>query len=216
MTGWWGGWDADATARQAVTLGASQEPWELARALELVRSVSPRTVVEIGCDRGGTLYAWCETGARVYGITLADNGAATGGSGLALENHGAFVLIGDSHDPHMPTALRSVMEGEPLDVLVIDGDHAAAGVRADLAAYGPLVEPGGLILLHDITSVPDGLRPVEVSQVWAEIRDRYVTGEIRHPEGPAQGWGVIRVQPCDQFAELIRECPGSGTAATRT
>lgn len=213
--------------------GASQDPWELAAAMDLVRGVLAEsgglnpTVVEIGCDRGGTLAAWRSLTGLVYGVTLADNSAATGGSGLDLDPHGAVIITGDSHEAATRAALVRELRGgawscaQPgvaspcgvcggclfaeadvrgsVDVLFIDGDHSAAGVRADLAMYGPLVRPGGVILLHDIRSVPDVARPVEVPLVWAEAVSRYETAEITNPEGPAQGWGVIRVRDGDGF-----------------
>src|SRR4029450_3513816 len=46
-------------AREAVRRGAVQKVPELERLVALVRERRPRTVVEIGTDKGGTLFAWC-------------------------------------------------------------------------------------------------------------------------------------------------------------
>src|SRR5918994_5418053 len=46
-------------AREAVRRGAVQKVPELERLVALVRERRPRAVVEIGTDRGGTLFAWC-------------------------------------------------------------------------------------------------------------------------------------------------------------
>jgi hypothetical protein len=236
VSGWWG-WSDEPEVRAAMEAGASQDPWELAAAVDLVRDLGPQVIVEIGCDRGGTLLAWRGVCERVYGVTLADNSGATGGSGLPLETYGATVVTGNSHAPWTRAALLREIRGgwscshaettapcgmcagcavdwdaarseRPVDVLFIDGDHSASGVRSDVAMYGPLVREGGLILLHDIHSVPDGLRPVEVPQVWAELAGRYDTTEITNPVGPAQGWGVIRVTEGARFAE-----PAPGAAS---
>ena len=112
-------------------------------------------VVEIGCDTGGTLFAWRQVADEVIGITLADNSYATGGQGMPLVSHGADVCIGDSHDPDTLASLVGMLNGRPIDALILDGDHSIAGIRADLADYGPLVRPGGLVLLHDIASDDD-------------------------------------------------------------
>jgi hypothetical protein len=204
--GWWGGYVDELAVRQAMAFGASQDPWELTAAMKLAAEVNPEIIVEIGCDRGGTLYAWRALCPRVYGITLEDNSASTGGSGLGLETHGAMVLVGDSHEPLARRWLLSCLidaedprSYQPVDVLVLDGDHSAAGVRQDVSDYGPLVREGGLILLHDIDSVPDVFCPVEVKQVWPGLKARYATEEIRNPDSGGQGWGVIRVQPGDVF-----------------
>lgn len=205
MTGWWGGSGDDPVTRQALAYGASQHPEELAAVVELARSARPLIIVEIGCDRGGTLYAWRQICREVYGITLADNGQDAGGSGLPLERHGAQVHVGDSHSPAARAWLCNHLYATNLDrwcplvdVLAIDGDHTYEGVWADLEMYGPLVKPGGLILLHDIHSVPPHPEfRLDVPRVWAEcVAAAYDTSEI-HAGGP--GWGVIRRQVSDSF-----------------
>jgi cephalosporin hydroxylase len=172
---------------------ASQYPDELAEALEVITKVEPSVIVEIGCDGGGTLYAWRQICDRVYGITLADNSYETGGGNRPLVDHGAVVHIGDSHDPTSVAWLRQQLDGDPVDVLIIDGDHTARGVLADFDAYSPLVRPGGLILLHDI-AVTNDLR-AQVHMVWPELASRYhTTKEIRSAQQPPYGWGVIRTE----------------------
>lgn len=199
MSGWWGD---DGLHRPviagAMAAGASQDGWELGMALIAVADLSPAVVVEIGCDRGGSLYAWRSVAERVLGITTADNSYETGGSGEPLEPHGAEVLFDDSHYSRSLDWLIVALDDAPVDALVIDGDHTEAGVRADLADYGPLVRPGGLILLHDIGTVGDPR--AEVHKVWPALAATYETTEIRNPEG-GFGWGLIHVRPGDRFEE---------------
>ena len=98
---------------------------------------------------------------------------------------------------------------EQIDALVLDGDHHVAGVRQDLADYGPLVRPGGLILLHDIGYTPDPR--AEVWQIWPELARRYATGEVRNPAG-GPGWGVIECSGEDDFALAA---PGAASRPSR-
>jgi Methyltransferase domain len=208
VAGWWGGPHADPLVRQAMMLGASQDPGELGMAMELVGALDPlAVVVEIGCDRGGTLFAWRTVCERVYGITLPDNGWDTGGSGLPLEAHGAVVRFGDSHDPASLDWLRGELNSEPVagrldghlvDALVIDGDHSAAGLVADLVMYGPLVRVGGLVLIHDINSTHDPR--VQVPEVWHRLRAEYDAAQIEAEDDGGPGWGVITVREADRFA----------------
>jgi predicted O-methyltransferase YrrM len=58
-------------AREAVREHhAIQQEQELAVLVDLVDRISPRFIAEIGCDAGGTLFAWRSLCNAVYGITL--------------------------------------------------------------------------------------------------------------------------------------------------
>lgn len=175
---------AERISRQAMRWGASQNPEELPAVIELVMAARPDVIVEIGCDRGGTLYAWREVCCRVYGITLERN--ADSGTAPCVD-HGAEVFYGDSHDPATLDWLQGKLGGAPVDVLVVDGDHHLAGVMADLDDYGGLVRPGGLIMLHDV--LPDQYPEVEVWKLWPRLREMYRTELI----GDVLGWGVLHV-----------------------
>ncbi len=179
-------------ARQAMRCGASQDEDELAQAISLVQSISPEVIVELGCDRGGTLYAWRCICPKVLGITWADN-ADSGGAVCAT--HGAAVRGGDTHDLKSLTWLMGRLDSL-VDVLVVDGDHHEEGILQDLRMYGPLVRPGGLILMHD--RVPECFPEVHVWKVWPKLREMYQTSEI----GSVYGWGVITVRESDDFTRV--------------
>ncbi len=187
-----GSMDAFGIALRAIERhNASQRPDELAAAIRLVAGLSPSVVVEIGCDTGGTLFAWRQVCDEVIGITLPDNSYATAGQGLPLASHGATVHLGDSHDPGALHWLTGQLAGRRIDALIIDGDHTVDGVRADLAMYGPLVRPGGMVLLHDIASTSDPR--AEVWKLWPDLADWFQTSEIRSVDRP-YGWGIIHVR----------------------
>lgn len=167
--------------------GASQRVTELAEALAAVCAVAPQIIVEIGCDRGGTLYAWRQVCDEVYGITLPLNDWASGGQeGYPLVTHGAAVLLGDSHDPTSLEWLASRLDGRSVDVLHIDGDHSYDGVKADYEMYSPMVRRGGLVLIHDVLNELDPR--VDVPRFWAEIDRGYV---IAQRGGRPLGFGVL-------------------------
>jgi predicted O-methyltransferase YrrM len=71
-------------------------------------------------------------------------------------------LRGWSHDPAVIAGAR---ERGPVDLLFIDGDHSHEGALADWRNYGPLLRPGGIVVMHDIG--------------WAEGVQRVVAEEIR-------------------------------------
>lgn len=183
----------EAIARAAAEVGASQNERELAEVLGLVIDAQPQVIVEIGCDRGGTLYAWRQVCDEVYGITLGVN-ADSGGA--PCEEHGAKVYYGDSHAEAARSWIDGQLAGRPVDVLVIDGDHMFPGVVCDVVMYAPLVRAGGLILMHDI--VPEQYPAVKVWRLWAQLKELYRTTEIR----TCYGWGIIHVAEGDDFTAV--------------
>jgi predicted O-methyltransferase YrrM len=57
------------------------------------------------------------------------------------------------------TGDRAARNHAPVDFVFIDGDHSERGLLADWQAWSPLVEPGGIIALHDSRSTPE--RPID-------------------------------------------------------
>lgn len=158
----------------ALERGAQQKPAELTGFLELLATLGPEVVVEIGVADGGTLWAWRQYAPLVIGID-------TGGE-LAD-------IVGDSHHPDTFSALLERLDGRPIDTLFIDGDHSYAGARADHDLYAPLVRPGGLIAFHDIAaeSTPD--YEIGVPKLWAELRDGTAVEFIDTTPGSGGQWG---------------------------
>jgi cephalosporin hydroxylase len=180
-------------AREAVREHhAIQQEQELAVLVDLVDRISPRFIAEIGCDAGGTLFAWRSLCNAVYGITLP---VSPPGEGMypqgqhPLNSHGALVFKGNSHLPAAYRWLRNQLGTQPLDFLFIDGDHDPEGVLLDVGMYGPLVRPGGVIALDDVLN-PD----LRVSQAWQFIARHggYSPTVIEAGDYPA-GIGVLSV-----------------------
>jgi predicted O-methyltransferase YrrM len=168
--------------------GAIQKAGELASFLALLMDDPPRTVVEVGSDAGGTLWAWQQLGAeRVIGVDMP---GGRFGSGVRLNDHGCEIVYGDSHDIDTLAELVALLELTPVDMLFIDGDHTYEGVKADFELYSPLVRPGGVIAFHDICIHP--LFPeVQVFRLWLELEG--MKEEIVTRPASWGGIGVIRV-----------------------
>ena len=203
--------NAQQIAKEAVReRGAIQKEAELARLLEVFAGVGPKVIVEIGCDAGGTLWAWGQLGAdAVIGITLRGAGYS---SGQPLQSHGAEIIEGDSHDETTLERLRATLAGRPIDVLLIDGDHSFAGVTKDWEMYAPLVRPGGIVALHDICHHPR--RPdVCVSHFWALLegvrKDEFISDSR---DWGGVGWVTVGARPrspAEDGGELIVLCAAS-------
>ena len=189
------GTDWLAVAQEAVAgHGAAQKPGELAGLLEMLEMIAPRVIVEIGCDAGGTLWAWSQLPGppRVIGVDLPGGPYSVASF---PESHGAELVIGDSHHKGTFARLLGALAGEMADVLFIDADHTYEGVAADYHGYRPVVRPGGLIVFHDI--VPHPYVPsVGVRDLWTEISELWPSTEIiTDREARWGGIGILVNEP---------------------
>ena len=164
------------TAQTAVqSYRALQKPTELASFLAVLVDLQPKPqiMVEIGCDAGGTLWAWKQIGVpRVIGIEYPQESKDADGNPWGTTNllvpHNCEIIRGDSHADETRQALVDLLAGQPIDVLFIDADHTYDGVKKDYVMYAPLVANEGLIAMHDISPHPN--HPgVEVQKFWQQI-----------------------------------------------
>ena len=189
-------------------IGITQQPEEARRLWTLVRALKPKSVLEIGLDAGGTFFLWTRAAAP-DALLIAIDTRPSGKLGrwspfqlsrrsFARDNQRIRLLLGrDSHSEETARTVRTLLAGDRLDFLFIDGDHSYAGVRADFELYGPLVQPGGLIALHDIwpASRSGGTCPPNdgVVDFWRELASGLETEQFvdRSPDG--FGIGVVHV-----------------------
>ncbi|HTQ79447.1 MAG TPA: class I SAM-dependent methyltransferase [Thermoanaerobaculia bacterium] len=183
-----------------------QRKTEILGLLEEVRAAAPRVVVEIGTASGGTLFLFSRMAAPDALLVSLDLPGGPFGGGyaswriplyrsFAVERQQILLLRGDSQSAELRERLQASLQGRPIDFLFIDGDHRYAGVRADFAAYAPLVRPGGLIAFHDI--LPDARQPgMEVSRFWREVSQRFPAREfIEQPDEAGYGIGLLTLPP---------------------
>jgi cephalosporin hydroxylase len=186
--------------RAAGQHGALQKANEFGPLVAIVARLRPRSIVEIGSARGGTLWAWCVVGADDATIVSIDLPGGPFGGGdygesllrsFAREKQSLELVRGDSQSREVLENVRAVAKA-PVDFLFIDGNHTYEGVRADFELYAPLVGPGGVIALHDIVKHPPDAG-CEVDRLWAEIKASYEHTElIGHSDWG--GIGVLRVR----------------------
>jgi cephalosporin hydroxylase len=171
-----------------VVIAPMQVRSEIEALLELLAEDPPRTVLEIGTARGGTLFLLCHVAsadARLISVDLP-GGDFGGGYPAALvplltsfaQHEQVVELIrGDSHSHDTLAKVEQILGGRQVDFLMIDGDHSYEGIRRDFTMYSPLVRQGGWIALHDI--VPG--RPElggGVPDFWRELKARHPVREI--------------------------------------
>jgi len=205
-----GGPDADAAdrlAREAIDLhGAIQKRSELRALAAFLADRRLRSVVEIGTAGGGTLWLWtrlAEPDATIVGIDAGAQPPGAPGAPDAVVGVAAWrwagrrlvLLRGNSHDRRVRDRCAEAVGG-PIDLVFIDGDHSYEGCRADVEMYGPLVRPGGLVVLHDILPHPRVAVVSGRSAVAGTAPAREVAG-VRRSTGRS-GVGTVGRDRCDR------------------
>ncbi len=159
-----------------------------------IQCAPPNTkrVLEIGVNHGGSLVFWDHL-AGSEGITIGiDDGGCIDTQIFSMFRppHGSYIpvsqlhiLQGNSHHPEVIQLVKDIFQ-EPIDVLIIDGDHTYEGTIMDYETYGPLVRSGGVIIVDDINMGDE-----RVTKAWNEM-----TGEDkRMTSNKPDAMGIIKV-----------------------
>jgi predicted O-methyltransferase YrrM len=183
----------------AVRIAPAQIRAEIEALLRLLQEQPPGNLLEIGTARGGTLFLLSRVAtaeARLVSIDLP--GGEFGGGydrfwipllrALPRKGQTLKLMRADSHDSATYDEARGWFAGEPLDFLLIDGDHRFEGVQRDFLMYGPLVRPNGLIAIHDIVPGPEE-RVGGVPEFWNLVKNVYDVRELVD-DWDQGGWGI--------------------------
>jgi cephalosporin hydroxylase len=166
----------------------------------VVAEQRPKTALEIGSFRGGTLFVLtrlADPGATVISLDLPGSWfgrffrwvQAPIFNRFTRERQTLHLLRRDSHSQETLSTVSKLLKGRELDLLFIDGDHTYDGVRTDFEMYSPMVRRGGIVAFHDIAVQP---LPDEVVRFWNEIKPHYRHKEILHCTGhDAMGIGLL-------------------------
>lgn len=144
-----------------------QKEYEFIPFWNFLKGASVKTLLEIGCYKGGTAKAYTDIGIRVVAV---DNEPYPEALDLAkqLGPEKLTIITGDSHDIKTFDKARALLP--EYDVLFIDADHSEEAVRLDYAMYNGLVKRGGLIAFHDIVSSPENDHAgIFVGNLWKDI-----------------------------------------------
>lgn len=177
-----------------------QRQTELMKMIQMARTANPKTIMEIGSDKAGSLYHWCKCFPNVKNVIACE----IRGTPYADAFEEAFIGInflwipGSSYNRINSGRVTHFLldVGAKIDVLFIDGDKGA--LEADFHTYLPMMSPKGIIFVHDITdTIPGTAYKVLCSRGYQhhEIIDVSDTGRSIEmaeagipPTSPHDGW----------------------------
>jgi hypothetical protein len=149
--------------------------------------------IEIGTAQGGSLAAITKYAALTYSLELLPESSER----LRARIPNAAFRVGDSRST-IPEVLREISSaGRHLDLVLVDGDHSRAGVRADIDAVLQYVPRRPMAMLMHDSFNPDcrfGMRDVAWSDyphVHAVDLDFVAGNTIPQPDGRFEMWAGL-------------------------
>jgi|RhiMethySRZTD1v2_1073278.scaffolds.fasta_scaffold00202_42 predicted O-methyltransferase YrrM len=129
----------------------------------LARHATGRTrVVEVGVWHGVTTKR-LRAAMHPDGILTAVDPFPVGRLGFSAQQRIAEREVGSVSNGQVrwlrATGADAAVGHALIDFIFIDGDHSERGLLADWRAWSPLVQPDGIVALHDSRSTPE--RPID-------------------------------------------------------
>lgn len=182
-----------------------QLPEDLIRLQEAIYRVQPDVIVETGIAHGGSLIFYaslCKAmgRGRVVGVDIEIRQH----NREAIEAHELFeyitLLEGSSTDAEVVQQVRDAVGDAESVLVMLDSNHTAEHVLAELEAYAPLVSPGSYIVAADGIMAQVAGAP-RTGEDWAwnnpkaaaeEFVSAHPEFEIEQPEPPFNEGAVER------------------------
>lgn len=180
-----------------ISIRPGQTRKEIVDFLNMTSKIKPKAIMEIGTDKGGTLFLFsriADKDATIISVSYQFEQVYKICSRQRLKlfvtfptgNQKLKIINRNSHDRETLLDVKRALSGRKLDMLFIDADHTYEGVKLDYTMYAPLVRKGGIIAFHDIT----GSKNNPTTKYWNELsRSRKESIEFRVPGG--FGIGVV-------------------------
>lgn len=188
-------------------------------AYDLVATLKPALLVELGVDRGESYFAFCQsavenqTGTRCIGIDTWRGDQHAGGydettfAQVSEHNRANYQSFSTLVRSEFDDAL-SQFESGSIDVLHLDGLHTETAVRHDVHSWLPKLRPRGILLLHDVD-----VRRKEFGawKVWEELQARGRSWTFHDGPGLAV-WQKPPASPLPGFLEQLLAPPDEANA----
>jgi predicted O-methyltransferase YrrM len=179
--------------RRHMQAGSCQIPSEIKSAIDLIGSIKPKEMCEIGTFDGGTSLLFIQLLPTLDTMVCID---------LHVKNKELLKLLAPptlqlkffdmpSYAERTVAKVSRFLNGRMIDALFIDGDHRYEGVKRDFLSYRRFVRDGGQILFHDIMQEKGNGRAWAggVPTLWKELSPHYPHREfIDSPD--QEGFGI--------------------------
>lgn len=203
----------EATSRQHAC-GCVKTTEDLARYRRVIEASKPEIIVECGTFSGKSA-VWFARIAACPVITIDVTPYVDPDIRLVMNTLDVTEFVGSSTDPHI---VRDVwaLAARKRAMVVLDSDHSADHVLAEMKAYAGLVRPGGYMVVEDtlLRHMPAEERkhyrgdPADAVDAWlAEHGDEWVNNqaiEDLYPVTQFPGGWLLRAAPPSQ------DTPGLG------
>jgi len=193
--------DVNPLIHEAFNKGMIQVVEEISECYDFLKDKKIKNVLEIGTDKGGTFYLWCDIsgyGSKKISLDLPHAEYGTDSYSVQERNDNMIswsdnvsIIEGDSHKEESLNEVKEILKGESVDLLFIDGDHSYEGVKKDYEMYRGLVSDGGFIVFHDIKDT-ECHRQLDcfVGKFWEELDGEKI--EFLNNEVLSCGIGVLK------------------------
>lgn len=178
-------------------LPAVQHEKEYIPYLEWVKSVAPKSYIEIGVARGDTFHdtvSLMPKGSRAvavdypmkaWGLENSNEYLEKAAEDLIKKGYFVDIIYGDSRSFEV---IELVRKHDMFDLCFIDGDHTYAGVKSDYDNYGLFSK---YVAFHDIADHMKANNRGEIIEVpvfWDEVKAgrkhlEFIDGGQRYPMG---------------------------------
>lgn len=148
------------------TLEHSKHPTDINQHLVtlhgLVTGIKAKTVIECGVNTGESTVALLEAVEATQGTLYSVDIQLLARTTPMLESYGLTKRWNFTKMDDLEYAKIWPKERGLADLIFIDTSHQAEQTTKELAAYEPLLRPGGIMVFHDTTSYYDGVyKPIK-------------------------------------------------------
>lgn len=165
--------------------GMLKLPADLDRYTAIIEATGPEVIVETGTRTGASARWFAELGVDVITVDIEPQGREESSWSPSPTTGVITYLSGrSSTDPDVIARVAELVDGRRC-MVVLDSDHSAGHVAAEIGLYGPLVSPGCYLVAEDTLF---GYAP-------PQLRGRHF------PHG-------LDGSPLDAVAELLHDNPG--------